>query len=77
MSVDRIFKDRHIGPTSAQETEMLGVLGYSDIKSFITDVVPENIAIQKKLSEVLDGPRSEVQVIEELRALAKENVDAC
>ena len=73
MSVDRIFKDRHIGPTSAQETEMLGVLGYSDIKSFITDVVPENIAIQKKLSEVLDGPRSEVQVIEELRALAKEN----
>ena len=73
MSVDRIFKDRHIGPTSAQETEMLGVLGYSDIKSFITDVVPENIAIQKKLSEVLDGPRGEVQVIEELRALAKEN----
>jgi glycine dehydrogenase len=73
MSVDRIFKDRHIGPTSAQETEMLGVLGYSDIKSFIADVVPENIAIEKKLSEVLDGPRSEVQVIEELRALAKEN----
>jgi glycine dehydrogenase len=73
MSADRIFKDRHIGPTSAQETEMLGVLGYSDIKSFIADVVPENIAIEKKLSEVLDGPRSEVQVIEELRALAKEN----
>ena len=73
MSVERFFKDRHIGPTSAQETEMLGVLGYSDIKSFIADVVPENIVIEKKLSEVLDGPRSEVQVIEELRALAKEN----
>jgi len=73
MSVDRIFKDRHIGPSSAQESEMLGVLGYSDIKSFISDVVPENIAIEKRLSEVLDGPRSEVQVIEELRVLAKEN----
>jgi len=67
------FQDRHIGPSSAQEAEMLSVLGYSTIKEFISDVVPENIVIEKKLSEVLDLAKSEVEVIEELRALASEN----
>ncbi len=74
MSGQRIFQDRHIGPNASQESEMLGVLGYSDIKKFISDVVPSNISIEKKLSDVLDGPKSEVEVIDELRALAKENV---
>ena len=67
------FQDRHIGPSSAQEAEMLSVLGYSTIKDFISDVVPENIVIEKKLSEVLDLAKSEVEVIQELRALASEN----
>jgi len=67
------FQDRHIGPSSAQEAEMLSVLGYSTIKEFISDVVPENIVIEKKLSEVLDLAKSEVEVIQELRALASEN----
>ncbi|CAB4331508.1 unannotated protein [freshwater metagenome] len=53
---------------------MLGVLGYSDIKKFIADVVPSNIAIEKKLADVLDGPQSEVDVIAELRSLASENL---
>ncbi|MEY3940742.1 MAG: hypothetical protein RLZZ604_1202, partial [Pseudomonadota bacterium] len=42
-------------------------------KDFIADVVPENIVIEKKLSEVLDAAKSEVEVIDELRALASEN----
>ncbi|MCX6444460.1 MAG: aminomethyl-transferring glycine dehydrogenase [Actinobacteria bacterium] len=74
MSIEHGFQDRHIGPNSSQESEMLGVLGYSDIKKFIADVVPANIAIEKKLSQVLDGPRSEVDVIAELRDLADENL---
>jgi glycine dehydrogenase len=73
MSAAKGFQDRHIGPSSAQEAEMLSVLGYSTIKDFISDVVPENIVIEKKLSEVLDLAKSEVEVIEELRALASEN----
>jgi glycine dehydrogenase len=73
MSAAKGFQDRHIGPSSAQEVEMLSVLGYSTIKDFISDVVPENIVIEKKLSEVLDLAKSEVEVIEELRALASEN----
>ena len=52
---------------------MLSVLGYSNLKDFIADVVPENIVIEKKLSEVLDTAKSEVEVIDELRALASEN----
>jgi len=67
------FESRHIGPTSSDESQMLGVLGYSDIKEFIRDVVPSNIQIEKQLSEVLDAPRSEVAVIAELREIASAN----
>ena len=67
------FATRHIGPTSADEVAMLKTLGYSDIQSFIRDVVPENIRIATELSQVLDAPRSEVEVIAELRSIASEN----
>jgi glycine dehydrogenase len=73
MSDYQNFEDRHIGPSASQESEMLSVLGYSDIKTFISDVVPENIVIEKKLSDVLDNAKSEVEVIAELRAMASEN----
>ena len=52
---------------------MLGVLGYSDIKKFIADVVPENIHIEKQLKDVLDEAKSEVEVIAELREIASQN----
>ena len=67
------FEDRHIGPSAAQESEMLSVLGYSTMQSFISDVLPSNIAIAQKLDEVLDTAKSETEVIAELRALASEN----
>jgi len=67
------FEVRHIGPTGSDEAQMLGVLGYSDIKKFISDVVPANIQIEKQLSEVLDTARSEVAVIAELREIASQN----
>ena len=67
------FEDRHIGPSASDEAQMLGVLGYSDIKKFIADVVPENIHIAKQLKDVLDGPKSEVDVIAELRQIASHN----
>jgi glycine dehydrogenase len=67
------FEDRHIGPSASDESELLGVLGYSDIKKFIADVVPENIHIEKQLKDVLDGAKSEVEVIAELREIASQN----
>ena len=67
------FERRHIGPTSSQENELLKALGYSDLTSFIRDVVPSNIAISKKLSEALPNPLNEVQAIEALRNMADKN----
>ena len=67
------FEDRHIGPSASDEAQMLGVLGYSDIKKFIADVVPENIHIEKNLKDVLESAKSEVEVIAELREIASKN----
>lgn len=67
------FETRHIGPSHSDESEMLQMLGYQDIKTFIGDVVPANIQITKKLSEVLDSAKSEVAVIAELREIAAQN----
>lgn len=67
------FEDRHIGPSASDETEMLQLLGFSDIKKFIAEVVPANIQIEKTLDKVLDSAKSEVDVIAELRAIADKN----
>jgi glycine dehydrogenase len=71
--MSRSFEDRHIGPTSADETTMLQALGYSDLQSFIADVVPANIAIKGVIESALDAGKSEVEVTKELRAIASEN----
>jgi glycine dehydrogenase len=67
------FSTRHIGPTSADEMQMLKVLGYKDLSAFMQDVVPANIRIATELSRVLSAPKSEVEVIAELRSIASEN----
>jgi glycine dehydrogenase len=71
--MSRSFEDRHIGPTSADESVMLTALGYKDLKSFISDVVPQNIAINGVIESALDSGKSEVEVIKELREIASEN----
>ena len=71
--MSRSFEDRHIGPTSHDETTMLDALGYSDLESFIKDVVPANIAIKGVIEGALDTGKSEVEVIAELRTIASEN----
>jgi glycine dehydrogenase len=67
------FQTRHIGPSITDESEMLHLLGYKDMQTFIGDVVPSNIASAKKLSETLDSAKSEVAVIAELRDIASQN----
>ncbi|MEY4291255.1 MAG: hypothetical protein RL130_1197, partial [Actinomycetota bacterium] len=73
MATDKGFEDRHIGPSASQEDEMLQVLGYDNLKTFIADVVPTNIAIEKSLAQTLDSAKSEVEVIAELREIAAQN----
>ena len=67
------FEDRHIGPSATDEAEMLQLLGYSDIKKFVAEVVPANILIEKTLDTVLDTAKSEFDVIAELRTIAEKN----
>ena len=52
---------------------MLKELGYQSLSSFISDVVPANIAMKDALENQLDAGKSEVEVIQELRAIASEN----
>ena len=71
--MSRSFEDRHIGPTSVDESTMLQALGYSDLDSFIKDVVPANIAIKGVIEGAIENGKSEVDVIAELRTIASEN----
>ena len=67
------FERRHIGPTSSQENDLLKALGYKDMQSFISDVVPSNIAMSKRLKDLLPDALTEVQAIEALRKMASKN----
>ncbi len=71
--MNRSFEDRHIGPTHADEEQMLHSLGYRDLASFIADVVPSNIAVNGVIESAIGLGKSEVEVISELRAIAAEN----
>ncbi len=67
------FESRHIGPSSEQEKLMLKELGFSSLSEFISKVVPTSIASAKKLSELLPSAATEVEVMQELRAMADTN----
>lgn len=71
--MNRIFEDRHIGPTHADEKQMLQALGYDNLASFISDVIPGNIAINGVIESAIGAGKSEVEVIDELRSIASEN----
>ena len=65
------FAYRHIGPRRADLDEMLDLLGYSSLDSFIDAVVPEEIRLQRPLA--LPPGRSEREVLQALRGLAGMN----
>ena len=73
MAIERTFQDRHIGPTHRDETAMLEALGYKDLESFISAVVPSNIAIKGVIESAIDGGVSEVEAIAELKVFASKN----
>jgi glycine dehydrogenase len=67
------FEDRHIGPDTSQIEFMLSELGASSLESFISQVVPANIAMTSTLASVLPEALSEVDALAELRAKAERN----
>ena len=65
------FLSRHIGPNPDEVQQMLGELGYTTMESFIGDVVPSNIRIQRELN--IGKGISEREVLLELKELSRKN----
>jgi glycine dehydrogenase len=65
------FVKRHIGPRTEDVAQMLAALDVASLEALIDQAVPQVIRMDRKLE--LRPPRSESEVLEELRELADEN----
>jgi glycine dehydrogenase len=65
------FARRHLGPSGLDLERMLEVLGVPSLDALIDETVPANIRLAGPLQ--LDAPRSESQVLADLRAVAAGN----
>ncbi len=65
------FVDRHVGPREEDLAAMLGTLGLESLDDLLERAVPEPIRMEGALA--LEPPRTEREVLEELRALAERN----
>jgi len=73
VSLRENFVDRHIGPDAVSEQRMLAELGEESIEALVRKIVPGNIAMTERLSDLLPEGISEIAVIEKLRDFASEN----
>jgi glycine dehydrogenase len=65
------FARRHVGPSEEEVQSMLNKLGYEDLDSLIDAAVPKNIRLDRELK--LPEPKSEIEALAELRAIAAKN----
>ncbi len=65
------FVDRHIGPRDEDIAHMLHVLGVDSLAKLIKQTIPAQIQLPGKLK--LDSPRSESEILAELRSIAAQN----
>ncbi|MEZ4867622.1 MAG: aminomethyl-transferring glycine dehydrogenase [Caldilineaceae bacterium] len=65
------FAPRHLGPSALDVERMVEVIGVDSLDALIDATVPKAIRMQGELK--LAGPRSESDVLDELRALATQN----
>ena len=68
---DADFVARHVGPTPSDRDAMLAVVGATGLDDLLDRVVPADIRMTEPLA--LPGPRSETDVLAELRSIAAEN----
>ncbi|HLU43403.1 MAG TPA: aminomethyl-transferring glycine dehydrogenase [Natronosporangium sp.] len=68
------FAERHIGPDSEQQRQMLTTVGYSSVEELMDAAIPESIRWQGRLA--LPEAVSEAEATAELRALAQQNTVA-
>ena len=65
------FIPRHIGPSDAEQREMLQALGYDSLDAMIDATVPESIRLRRPLA--IHGGLSEYEALASLRRVAKKN----
>ena len=67
------FIDRHLGLGDNDEKIMLNKLGFNNIEQFINQVIPEDIQLKDKYSEILPQGCSEIEALNELEEIANKN----
>jgi glycine dehydrogenase len=65
------FVTRHIGPREADVEEMLRAIGCESLDDLVDQTVPDAIRLRRSLR--LPAPRSEFEVLSDLRAMASKN----
>ena len=65
------FLDRHLGVTAQQQQELANLLGYDNIDALIEATVPRTILKREPMA--LASPKTERDVLDELRAIASQN----
>jgi len=65
------FPNRHLGPQGSDITRMLEILGVDSLDQLIDQAVPTAIRLKRALK--LEAPRTESEVLAELRELANQN----
>ena len=68
------FLRRHIGPSPDETTEMLKFLNLDSLEELIEESVPESIRMHPPLE--LPEPRTEENVLAELKTIAQKNIIA-
>jgi len=66
------FARRHLGPSDAEVSEMLGALGLKSLDELVAQTVPATIRTKGGLD--VGAPRGEHELLEELRGIARKNV---
>ena len=65
-----LFINRHLGLSDFDEQKMLSKLGFNNIDQFINQVIPEDIQLKEKSSEILPQGCSEIDALNELEELS-------
>ncbi|HET8656705.1 MAG TPA: aminomethyl-transferring glycine dehydrogenase [Longimicrobiaceae bacterium] len=65
------FVPRHIGPNEEEVREMLDVLGFDSLDALVDATIPADIRMRRPLE--LGDPRTETEVLAELREIASGN----
>jgi glycine dehydrogenase len=67
-----VFANRHIGPSAEDQQAMLATLGYHSLEELLAAALPSDARPPESLSE-LPAPRTEREILAELRRIAARN----